>query len=89
MTDARGVWFHLRMDTAADSASNLNTKSTTARELRAAIAREQIPLYVIAAAARVHPRKLGAMLRGRVPISREIAQRIRVAIEQLAIEGVK
>lgn len=82
MTGARGVWWYVRMDTAPDSANCQNAENANACELRAAIAREQIPLYVIAAAARVHPRRLGAMLRGRIPIPEEIALRILAALRE-------
>lgn len=45
-------------------------------ELRGKVAESLIPLYVIAAAVRVHPAHLGQMLRGRQPLPENIAMRI-------------
>jgi hypothetical protein len=46
-------------------------------DLRAAIARDGRKLYLIAAAAGIHPTALGSMLRGRVTLSEAVAARVR------------
>ena len=48
----------------------------TAADLRAAIARSNRPLYVIAAEVGLHPSHLGQMLRERSPMRPDIAARI-------------
>jgi hypothetical protein len=52
----------------------------TPDDLRAEIARQQIPRYVLAAAAKVHPGRLGMMLNGRVPMPQDVAERISEAL---------
>jgi hypothetical protein len=60
----------------------------TPADLRAAIAREQLRLYVIAARVGVHPGKLSAVLGGRRPMSSTFAVRVWDVIQMLARERV-
>lgn len=48
----------------------------TAADLRAELARRQIPLYKLAARVGLHPGRLGMVLNGRAALSSELAQRI-------------
>ncbi len=48
----------------------------TASDLRAAIARARMPLYLLAAQLQLHPSRLGLMLNERVPLPPEMAVRI-------------
>jgi hypothetical protein len=52
----------------------------TPQDLRAEIARRQISLYQLAATVRLHPGRLGQMLRERVPMPTEIAERVSEAL---------
>ena len=52
-----------------------------AADLRAEIARRQIRLYDLAALVGRHPAGLGQMLRGRRPLTPELAERIRQALD--------
>jgi plasmid maintenance system antidote protein VapI len=52
----------------------------TPADFRAWIARVQTPLYVLAPEVGVHPTRLGAMLRGRVPMPADVADRLRTAL---------
>ncbi len=54
----------------------------SAEDLRAAIARSGVPAYVIGARARVNPIRLSRLVRGRDPITAEVAARILLAIQQ-------
>ena len=49
--------------------------------LRFEILRRDVRLYRLAARLDVHPSRLGRILRGRLPLSEDLATRIRVAIE--------
>jgi DNA-binding transcriptional regulator YdaS (Cro superfamily) len=60
----------LQTTTAADPAS----------ELRAEIARRQVQVYRLAARVGMHPNNLGQLLRGRRPLSPELAARIERAL---------
>ncbi len=51
-------------------------------DIRADLVRYDIPLYVVAADVGVNPSRLGAMLRGRLPLRPELADRVRQAIER-------
>lgn len=51
-------------------------KDDAAAELRAEVARQQIPIYRLAALVGVHPSNLGQILRGRRPLTPEFAERI-------------
>ena len=53
----------------------------TARELRAEIARRQVPIYVLAARVGLHPGRLGMMLRGRIHLTDAYANKIKDALE--------
>jgi hypothetical protein len=55
-----------------------------ALELRVRIASlpTPTPLYEIAADAHLHPGRLGQMLRGTVPLTEDVARRVREAIER-------
>lgn len=55
-----------------------------AADLRAAIARRQIRLYVLAAEVGVHPGRLGMMLGGRLTLPAALARRVSAAIEKAA-----
>lgn len=48
----------------------------TAPDVRAAIARARVPLYLLAAQVQLHPSRLGLMLNERVPLPPELAARI-------------
>jgi plasmid maintenance system antidote protein VapI len=58
----------------------------SAADLRAALARYRIPIYVLAAAVGQHPARVGAALSERAPLTPERARRIAAAIERLARE---
>ncbi|MBM4439641.1 MAG: hypothetical protein FJ027_04405 [Candidatus Rokubacteria bacterium] len=60
----------------------METVHDLAGDLRAEIARRNLPVYVLAARVRLHPVRLGRMLRGRLTLTTEMATRIRSAIEQ-------
>jgi hypothetical protein len=57
-------------------------------DLRAAIARRRVPIYVLAPRLKIHPTRLGAMLSERVPLPPETAERIAEAIEQIPAGSV-
>ncbi len=62
-------------------------QSTTidpARELRAEIARQMVPIYRLAPRVGLHPAHLGQVLRGRRSLSPELATRIQAAISEAA-----
>ncbi len=64
-------------------ASNFrDAHSTNPAELRAELARVQLPIYVLAGRVRIHPVRLSAMLRGRIPIPPNIADRILAAVRE-------
>jgi hypothetical protein len=52
----------------------------TPGDLRAEIARRQISLYRLAAEVGLHPGRLGQMLRERLPMPAEIAERVSEAL---------
>jgi hypothetical protein len=52
----------------------------SAADLRSDIARLQRRLYDIAPLAKMHPARLGQVLRGRLPLTQELAERIHAAI---------
>lgn len=56
-------------------------------ELRAEIARRQLTIYHLAPFARIHPGRLGSMLKGTLPSDAPLRERIRVAIAAAAREG--
>jgi len=51
-----------------------------AAELRAELARHQVAIYRLAPIVGLHPSHLGQVLRGRRPLSPELARRIRRAL---------
>lgn len=51
-----------------------------AAELRAEVARQMVPVYVLASRVGLHPAHLGQVLRGRRPLPPELAQRISRAL---------
>jgi hypothetical protein len=53
----------------------------TAADLRAAIARANVPLYVLAGRIRLHPTRLSKVVNGHVPIQPELASRIMENLE--------
>lgn len=50
--------------------------STVPADIRSALARYELPLYVLAARVRVHPVRLGQMLRGRRPLPPALAEQL-------------
>lgn len=58
------------------------TQSTKPGDLRAALARARLPIYVVAARVRIHPVRLGAILRERIPITPGMAERILAAVRE-------
>ena len=61
--------------------------SPTAADLRADVARLQVPVYRLGAAVGVHPGRLGMMLRGSIPLSPTMAARIRQALDDMHQTG--
>jgi hypothetical protein len=55
----------------------------TPADLRALLARHQIPIYRLAPLVNLHPGRLGQMLNGRVPLPADIAERIQQALEEV------
>ncbi len=55
-----------------------------AADLRALIARHQIPLYHLAPLVGVHPFRLGQMLRGKIPFPPDVVWRLPEAVRALA-----
>jgi hypothetical protein len=53
-------------------------------DLRAAIARADLRLYLVAAMAGMHPNRLSAYLGGRLPITPEIGQRVLRAVGEIS-----
>ena len=49
-------------------------------ELRAELARQMVPVYVLASRVGLHPAHLGQVLRGRRPLPPELAERIARAL---------
>jgi plasmid maintenance system antidote protein VapI len=45
-------------------------------ELRAEIARQQVPRYKLAAQVGVHPGRLGQMLNGKLPLSTDVCEKL-------------
>lgn len=58
------------------------TTTTTADDLRIAIARSRTPNYKIAAAANINPIRLSRLVNGREPITAALATRILAACER-------
>jgi plasmid maintenance system antidote protein VapI len=54
----------------------------TPADLRAEIARRDIPVYILAARLPMHPVRLGRLLRGRLTLTPEMAVRILRALEE-------
>jgi hypothetical protein len=52
----------------------------TPADFRALIARRQAKLYVVAAAIQLNPQRLGLMLREKIPMTPEVASRLRSAL---------
>jgi plasmid maintenance system antidote protein VapI len=52
----------------------------TAPDLRSDLARLQLRIYDIAPLVGMHPARLGQVLRGKLPLSPQLAERIRAAI---------
>jgi plasmid maintenance system antidote protein VapI len=59
----------------------------TAADLRADVARLQVPVYRLGAIVGVHPGRLGMMLRGSIPLSPAVAVRIRQALDDMHQTG--
>jgi hypothetical protein len=56
----------------------------SAEDLRAELARRRLPAYVVGARARIHPTRLGRLLRERITLTPELAARIWRAIHEEA-----
>lgn len=56
----------------------------TPADIRAAIARSGAPAYVVGARCRINPIRLSRLLRGREPLTPNLAARILLAISQEA-----
>jgi hypothetical protein len=70
----------------AERVTNIQSRGgrqMTAEDLRAEIARAQIPIYRLAAEVGLHPGRLGQMLRETLPMPGEIAERISGALSRL------
>jgi hypothetical protein len=48
----------------------------TAADLRAAIARKRVPIYVLAARVSLHPSHLSQVLNERVPLTKDLSEKI-------------
>ncbi len=55
-------------------------KKTTAADLRGDIAKANVRVYKVAALVDLHPSRLSEILHGHVPLSVDLAQRIREAV---------
>lgn len=51
-----------------------------ASDLRAEVARQRIPIYQLAARIGMHPGRLGMILNERLPLSRDLAERLAQAL---------
>jgi plasmid maintenance system antidote protein VapI len=58
----------------------------SADDVRAECARRRLPLYMLAAKVGLHPVRLGRFLNGHRPLSPELAERIRRALDTDAQE---
>ena len=58
-----------------------NSCTTSAADVRAEIARRQVPIYRLASRVGLHPSHLGQAIRGRRPLSPELAHRIWQALD--------
>ena len=58
----------------------------TAADLRAALARARVPIYVVAARVGAHPATLSRRLNGHWPLSEELARRLLEVIDAEARE---
>lgn len=56
------------------------SEADLAAELRAEVARQMVPVYVLASRVGLHPAHLGQILRGRRPLPPELAERIAHAL---------
>ena len=60
--------------------------SDVAADLRAEVARRQVQIYRLAALVGLHPSHLGQILRGRRPLSVDLAERIRVVLGEVGAD---
>lgn len=56
-------------------------------EFRAELARRMVPVYVLASRVGLHPTHLGQVLRGRRPLTPDLADRIKLALEERDSHG--
>jgi plasmid maintenance system antidote protein VapI len=54
----------------------------SAADVRAAIARDKLKLYLLAARVQVHPSRLSLIVNGRAPLTQELAGRLALAIAE-------
>jgi plasmid maintenance system antidote protein VapI len=57
-----------------------NNTAPTAADLRSDLARHELQIYAIAPLVKMHPARLGQVLRGKLPLTPELARRIHSAI---------
>jgi plasmid maintenance system antidote protein VapI len=62
--------------------AQLDEQHVDAAFLRGKLAEHRLPIFVVAARIRVHPRRVGEMLNGHRPLPPELAAKILQAIEQ-------
>ncbi len=60
-----------------------------AAELRAEVARQMVPVYVLASRVGLHPAHLGQVLRGRRPLPPELAERISRALQVGGVDDAR
>jgi plasmid maintenance system antidote protein VapI len=64
-------------------AMECDLESDLAAELRAEVARRQVAIYRLAPQVDIHPSRLGQILRGRRPLSPELAKKLWSALNTL------
>jgi hypothetical protein len=58
----------------------------SAADLRSDLARYELQIYAIAPLVKMHPARLGQVLRGKLPLTPELARRIHAAIHSDGVE---
>jgi hypothetical protein len=61
--------------------TSISLQAPSAADLRAAIARAQVKVFLVAARVGIHPVSLSRRLHGRIPLEQDLARRILAAIE--------
>ncbi len=65
------------------------SEADRAAELRAEVARQMVPVYVLASRVGLHPAHLGQVLRGRRPLPPELAERISRALQVGGVDDAR